>query len=163
MVNDDGRLSTRRFTALLNDRHVAMPDAQMLLAAAKVQAKAESKRLLVQVSGAQCHPCVLLSRYLNDYKDLIAKDYIYVKLDSRMKNGARAIRDVRRGDESSIPWMSILAADGAQLATSDHKDKGNIGFPSSQTGRAHFAEMLDSTRVNLSEAEVDKLLAGLAP
>ena len=57
--------------------------------------------------------------------------------------------------------MAILDADGRTLATSDAED-GNIGYPTDDADRAHFEQMLRTTRQRLSDAELAALLKALA-
>ena len=158
----DGKLVRSRLTEFLRTRSLTLPDAEEELDSALATASRENKRVLVQVSGPACAPCVLLSRYLTEHEELVSKDYVYLKLDSRMPNGPEAIGRLRNKSEGGIPWMVILSADGNQLATSD-AEEGNIGYPSSETGRLHFEQMLHRTRQRLSDAEIAVLMAGLQP
>jgi hypothetical protein len=58
--------------------------------------------------------------------------------------------------------MVILSADGTKLATSDREGaEGNIGFPSTAAGRAHFEQMLRTTAMKLTDDEIAALLSGL--
>ncbi|HBE69862.1 MAG TPA: hypothetical protein DDW52_17080, partial [Planctomycetaceae bacterium] len=60
-----------------------------------------------------------------------------------------------------IPWTAILNADGDILATSNMPDTGeNIGFPSSEKGREHFANMLRSGANRMTEDEIVGLALG---
>ena len=156
---DDGNLDRVRLTEFLNTRRVPLPDADKELASALATAVREDKRVLVQVSGPGCAPCVLLSRYLDSQKELISKDYVYLKLDSRMPGADEVIGKLRDKREGGVPWMVILSADGKALVTSD-SDEGNIGYPVSETERAHFEHMLRTTRQRLSDGEISALMAG---
>ncbi len=157
---EDGKLDRVRLAELLNTRRAPLPDAGKELAAALATALRENKRVLVQVSGPGCGPCVLLSRYLDGQKELISKDYVYLKLDSRMPSANEVVGRLRQTPEGGIPWMVVLSADGKALVTSDG-DEGNIGYPSSKPGKAHFEHMLRTTRRRLSDGEISALLAGL--
>ncbi|MFC1757493.1 M56 family metallopeptidase [Planctomycetota bacterium] len=159
LTTDDGKLDRQRFTEFLKTRRLPLPDAGKELSNALEQAKRENRRVLVQVSGPGCAPCVLLSRFLESQKQLVSKEYVYVKLDSRMPNGDKVIRKLRLGTDHGIPWTVILSSDGDKLITSDldpdsESDKRNIGFPSSEEGRKHFEKMLRSTARNLSSDEI---------
>src|SRR5690606_4723756 len=103
--------------------------------------------------------CVLLSRYLDAHDKLISKDYVYVKLDARMARGQDVIDRVRTED-GGIPWMVILDAQGTPLVTST-SESGNVGYPSSKAGIAHFESMLRRTAQRLSDAEIEKLMQAL--
>jgi len=158
-LTKDGKLDRVRLTQFLDTRRVPLPDADKELASALAAALREDKRVLVQVSGPGCAPCVLLSRCLDGQKELISKDYVYLKLDSRMPNSDEVIGRLRKTPERGIPWMVILSADGKALITSD-SDDGNIGYPDTEKGKAHFEHMLRTTRQRLSEGEISALLAG---
>ena len=58
----------------------------------------------------------------------MSKDYIEVKIDSRMQNSKQVIDRLRKERQGGIPWMTILDADGKELVTSDGP-KGNVGCP----------------------------------
>lgn len=161
LAKTEGRLSAKKLTEFLDSHHIELPDAKAIYASGLAKAKDEDKRVMIQVSGPKCYPCILLSRYLEEHKELIAKDYIYLKLDSRMRNAQELIDGLRKESSASIPWTTILSNDGDQLTTSDHAEKDNIGFPSSDVGRAHFKEMLESTRQRLTDKEVEQLMTGL--
>jgi hypothetical protein len=159
-IADGGKFDRQRLNEFLAKHAPEMPDAEQLLTAALARAKREDKRVLVQESGAYCAPCVLLSRFLDDHRELIAKEYVYVPLDRRFKNGAAVIQ--RFGTEArGIPWMVVLDADGKPLIDSNGPD-GNIGFPSSVSGREHFEKMLRTTARNLTATEIRSLLDALA-
>ena len=157
---EDGKLDRVRLTEFLNARRVPLPDADKELASALATAVREDKRVLVQVSGPGCAPCILLSRYLDSQKELISKDYVYVKLDTRMPSADEVVGKLREPSQRSVPWMVILSADGKALVTSDG-DEGNIGHPNGETGKAHFGLMLRVTRQRLSDDDLSTLLAGL--
>lgn len=126
------------------------------------EATGSDRRILVQISGPGCAPCVLLSRYLDREAELVSQDYVYLKLDTRMP-GARAIyKRLRDGDQAGVPWMAILDASGAVLITSDRdpaeEASTNIGYPGSATGIAHWRHMLETTRQRLSDRELATLI-----
>ncbi|HVU86098.1 MAG TPA: thioredoxin family protein [Pirellulales bacterium] len=158
-IESEGQLDRGRLKSFLNEHAPPMPDAEEVLAQALGQAGRENKRVLVQHSGAYCGWCVILSRYLDDHRATIAKDYVYVKLDSRFRNGETVVKRLRN-EPGGIPWMVILDADGKRLITSTGPN-GNIGHPSSPEGREHFAKMLRSTARHMSEQEIKTLLDAL--
>jgi hypothetical protein len=159
-LSRDGELDRARLAEFLNTRRVPLPDAAKELSDAVTKALRQDKRVLVQVSGPGCIPCIYLARHLDAHNELIAKDYVYVKLDSRMPSGSDVIKRLKMPADAGIPWMVILAADGKALVTSD-SDEGNIGYPSTESSKAHFRHMLRITRQRLSDEEIDALVAGL--
>ena len=143
----------------LNEHQPDLPDAQSMVEEALAKAKRENKRVLWQHSGAFCGPCILLSRYLDKHRELIEKDYVWVKVDRRYAHGQEMV-DKYRSEEGGIPWFVIMDADGKPLITST-SDEGNIGYPSSANGRAHFEKMLRETAQRLKNEEIEKLLETL--
>lgn len=68
----------------------------------------------------------------------------------------------RRAD-GGIPWFVILDASGKKLVTSNLPDSGrNIGFPSEEEGQRHFASVLKSTRLRMTDQEVEDLAKAAA-
>lgn len=155
----DGRVNTDVMTEFLTKNAPEMPDAQQLLDDAVKTAEREEKRLLVQFSGPRCHPCVLLSRYLDEHAELIGRDYVVVKLDPRFAHGNELFARTKP-TASGIPWTMICDTQFKPLATSDGPD-GNIGFPSSATGIAHFEQMLRTTAQRLTDDDIRRLIAAL--
>lgn len=159
LLDKDDHLSTDKLSDFVNKHARALPDAEKLLSDALAHAKREDKRILVQVCGAYCAPCVLLSRYLDEHKELIAKDYVVLKLDDRFVSGPEVIKQVRT-EEGGIPWTVILDSAGKQLITSTAKS-GNIGFPSTPEGIVHFEKMMTTTAKKLTAEEIGKLVEAL--
>lgn len=159
LLDKDDHLDIEKLLEFVNKHARALPDAEKLLSDALAQAKRDDKRVLVQVSGAFCAPCVLLSRYLDEHRELIAKDYVVVKLDDRFVSGPETIKRVRT-EAGGIPWTVILDAEGKQLITSTAKS-GNIGFPSEPAGIEHFETMLTTTAQRLTKEEIGKLIEAL--
>jgi hypothetical protein len=159
LLNDDKRLDIDKLLEFVSKHTRALPDAEQLFQNALAQAQREDKRVFVQVSGAYCAPCVYLSRYLDEHRELIAKDYVVLKLDERFVSGPEVIQRVRN-EAGGIPWTVILDSTGKQLITSTAKT-GNIGFPSEPEGIVHFEKMLTSTAKKLTAEEIGKLVEAL--
>jgi protocatechuate 3,4-dioxygenase beta subunit len=158
-LETDGRLDFEKLYAFLALHTPEIPDAKQLVDAAFKQAKRENKRVLWQHSGAFCGPCILLARYFDEHRELIEKDYVWVKIDSRYTHGQEMI-DTFRTEGVGIPWFVVLDADRKPLINST-SEAGNIGFPSSETGRRHFRTMLGRTAQRLTEVEIDRLIKSL--
>jgi hypothetical protein len=156
----DKVLGGERLTAFLKEHSPSMPDAEKLLAEALAQAKREDKRVLVELSGPGCGSCIVLARYLDEHKSLMERDYVCLKVDSRFTNGEQTAKTLRPKSGGGIPWMVVLDADAKPLITSDGPD-GNIGYPGSEKGIAHFEKMLRTTAQHLHDAEIRILIAAL--
>ncbi len=68
----------------------------------------------------------------------------------RMTGGAELAAELRGSKSGGIPWMVILAGDGAPQITSDGP-KGNCGCPAAPHEIDHFLAMLDTTRQHMTE------------
>ena len=82
----------------------------------------------------------------------MSKDYIEVKIDSRMQNSADVIKRIRKERRGGIPWMTILDADAKELVTSDGP-KGNVGCPAQPHEIEYFLEMVDETRQHMTDED----------
>jgi hypothetical protein len=77
-----------------------------------------------------------------------------IKIDvEEMTDGAAVARQLRGGAASSLPWMTILDADGNQLISSDGPD-GNIGCPISEGGCEYFLTMFRTSSQHATEEDL---------
>lgn len=92
--------------------------------------------------------------------ELLAKDFVLQAIDTGKQTNAQKIVDRVRGkdDGGGIPWMVVLDSDGKRLVTSDGP-KGNIGCPIQPHEVAWFRSMLEKTRKQLTDAELDAIEA----
>jgi hypothetical protein len=157
----DARIDADLVARFLDAHKRELPDAEKLFADALAEAKRKDKRVLIQVSGPRCGWCFVLSRFLDDQKSLIDKEFVYVKLDPRMKNGDAVIKRVRPVQKGGIPWMAIYAPDGNPLSNSDGPN-GNTGYPGEAESQVHFEKMLRTGTRHLTEDDIKSLLAALA-
>ena len=146
----------------LESHRPAFPDAHDCLMAGYDQAIREKKRVLLLLSGPNCRPCIELASFLEAQRELVTKDYVCVKLDTRMPHVSELVKQFRSGAEDSIPWMAILSADGRALATSEGP-AGNIGFPRNKQSKAHLQQMLSSTSQRITKEELAAITDGLGP
>jgi RNA polymerase sigma factor (sigma-70 family) len=153
----DGRIDRARLLASLEGHAPRALDARKILADALARAKREKKRVLVQESANWCGPCLALSRFLDRNRTLLAKDYLWVKIDRRWPHAAELMKEIRKDPRGGIPWFAILDAEGKILATSNGPDGKNIGFPSDQPGRETFVSLLRKTRQRLTDSEIARL------
>ncbi|QDV22564.1 thioredoxin family protein [Aureliella helgolandensis] len=153
-----GELSKELLLEFLRRHEVQPLNAQQLLNNALLQATQENKRVLLQETATWCRPCHLLSGLLDANRSW-EKDFIWVKMDHRWTGAKEIMAKLRDGAEGGIPWFVILDAQGEKLATSNDPSTGkNIGFPSVQNGRKHFANILNATRQRMTEPEVQALV-----
>jgi beta-lactamase regulating signal transducer with metallopeptidase domain len=146
-----------------------MPDAKELLAAALADAKRDNKcvLLLENAPGASSGYCYRLNHYVEQYKSLIEKDYVVLKIDVRYPKADAvidSIRDYNWTDTTTgslnLPWMIILDANG-RPAVSGTSPRGNIGIPESAQETSYFEWMLRATAQRLTDEEITTLVSGL--
>lgn len=160
LTDGDGLVSSTRLVAELEEFKIEPLDGRKLLEDALARARREKKSVLVQETATWCGPCHRLSAMLTG-NEVWKKDFIWVKMDHRWTEARDIMAELRDGASGGIPWTAILNADGDILATSNMSDTGeNIGFPSSEKGRQHFANMLRSGARRMTDDEIVGLALG---
>ncbi|HEY3393748.1 MAG TPA: carboxypeptidase regulatory-like domain-containing protein [Lacipirellulaceae bacterium] len=157
----NGEVQKEMLQAVLKANSLEPLDANALLAEALRQAKADNKRVIVQETATWCGPCWLLSRFLEKHKQVWQDDYILVKMDHRWTGAQEIMKDFRGEADGGIPWFAVLDAEGKILITSNGADGNNIGYPSEESGQAHFRKMLETTAQRLTPAEIASLIDAL--
>lgn len=160
-LSSGGSLDADKLKEFLTANSPELPDAQKLYDDALAQAARENKRVFVQCSGPRCGWCTVLSRFVDDHRELFAKEFVYLKLDPRLENGGSVIERVHPKQQGGIPWFVFLDADGKPLVTSDGPD-GNVGYPSEPESRVHFEKMLRTEPRQLTDADIKSLISALA-
>ena len=83
-----------------------------------------------------------------------------VKIDVEAMEKGAILSERLGGAGQGLPWFTILAADGQELANSTGPN-GNIGCPVRDTERAHFVSMITSTVQRSSPDDVDAIAKAL--
>jgi internalin A len=140
-------------------KHAPVPlDAQQVLADALSQARAENKRVYVQESGMHCAPCLAMSRFIDLNREILAGDFVFIKIDrGRYAHADEAMEHIRSGRSGGIPWVAILDAEGKVLATSNGPDGQNLGFPYDSISVEHYLKMLSSTAQRMTGEQLGEL------
>jgi thioredoxin-related protein len=145
--------------------HQATPlDAEDVLTAAQVEARASQKNVFLHFGAPWCGWCLRLDAWLAqpEIAAILHKDFLEVKIDTdRMRNGAKVLARFNSSKNSGIPWFVMLDAKGEAIINSDGP-KGNIGFPATDEEIAHFVKMLDKSRKRLTDKDIDELRQSLA-
>jgi Thioredoxin-like len=151
-----------RGVAFLNGHRLPPRNALTLLAEARRDAKRSGRRVWVIQGGPRCGSCFQLTRWIEDHRATLDKDYVIVKLmegiDEHVKE---AVAGLPIEDRDGIPWFAITEPDGTVLAIS-RGPLGNIGFPASVEGIRHFRQMLDRTVQRMTPNDVDRLISSLS-
>ena len=135
-------------------------DAKKKWDEAFAKAKETDRKVWARISGRYCGPCFRLSRWLDDRKETLEKDYVFLKIGGRELHGAEVTERITRGEHHGIPFFAIFDPDGTMLIDSAGS-LGNIGHPSGFEGKRHLRKMLMETRKNLTPEQIDDVVGTL--
>jgi hypothetical protein len=96
-----------------------------------------------------------------DVSELIAKEFVTVKIDFDRGIGAKDIQRRLIGREEGLPWFAFLDIHGKCLISSNRPTGGNIGHPFKPEEVAFFKTMLQTVKRRLSENDIDFLIQSL--
>jgi thiol:disulfide interchange protein len=105
----------------LPDRFDPKRDPEADLAAALAKAKAEGRRVIVDVGGEWCAWCRILDRFFDAHADLDAlrtSRYVWLKVNFSKENENRAFL-ARWPKVAGYPHLFVLDADGRLLHSQD--------------------------------------------
>jgi hypothetical protein len=137
-------------------------DAQAKWDEAFAEAKRSGRRVWARISQRYCGPCFRFSRWLDDNRELLERDFVLLKIDDvRDLHGIEvAARIASKREHYGVPFHAIFDAQERLLIDSE-SPAGNIGHPSNFEGRRHLTRMLRETRNILTEAEINQLVSTL--
>ena len=144
------RIDVVSFGKFLSKYADDIQNADELLSAALAQASRDQKRVFLQLAGPDCAPCLAMSRFLDQQKQIVDQHFVILKIGAARQVNADALIKRFRGSQSQgIPWVAILDSDSKVLATSDDAEGKNTGFENE-----HLLRMLTSTaeRMTLTES-----------
>ncbi len=95
---------------------------------------------------------------LPEIEQILAKDFVPVKIDIDRMLGADAIEEKYVSNYGGVPWIVILDADGELLADSFDEEGKNIGSPYADWEIEYFGVMMRDVVRNISEADVETML-----
>ena len=124
------------------------------------EAAETGQRVWAVEGGRYCGPCFLLSRWIDEHRAVLERDYVFFKVDALLDASGKEIAMRIRQSGSGVPVHAIFDANQEMLADSQGP-LGNIGMPSSFEGRRHLRRMLEATRRTLTDAELDAVVASL--
>ena len=146
----------------LNEHSPAQADAKAKWDAAIAEATRSGRKVWARIGQRYCGPCFRLSRWLDDNREQLERDYVLLKIDDvRDRHGVEiANRIVSNRDHFGVPFHGIFNAREKLLIDSEGPT-GNIGHPSSFEGRRHLRRMLVETKTSLSHSEIDVIVSTL--
>ncbi len=140
-------------------QHAPVPaDARHKWDEAFAEARKSGRKVWVRVSQRYCHPCFVMTRWLDKQKDLLAPDYVLLKIDDVLDlHGAEIARRLTGSEGQGVPFHAIFDSNGTLLITSE-SPLGNIGHPFGFEGKKHLQKMILNTRSRLTDKQVDAIV-----
>ena len=139
----------------------AQQDAEAKWDEAFRQAKEQNKRVWVRTSQRYCGPCFMLSRWIDDHREVIEKDFVVLKIDDvRDLNGQAVAGRLTKGRVVGVPFHAMFDASETLIADS-FGPLGNIGSMSGVEGKRYFKKMLDGACSKITSQEIQMLLDSL--
>lgn len=146
---------------LVNKLAPSTKDAEENWKAALQEAAKSNRRVWVRLSGKNCGPCHLLTRWMDKHKAVLDKEFVMLKVDWGNDRQADAIAErMTKGRLVGIPFHGIYSADGSPLIDS-YGPLGNIGYPGGLESLRHFRQMLETGCIHLNANEIDELVKSL--
>jgi hypothetical protein len=125
-------------------------------------ARRSGRKVWARISQRYCGPCFSLTRWLDDQKQLLEQDYVFLKIDDvRDLHGADVADRLLGCEGHGIPFHAIFDSNGTMLITSE-SPLGNIGYPGGIEGKKHLRKMLLETRSRLTDQQIDAVVATLS-
>ena len=160
-INVDEEGAAKKAASFVHEHAPTPPDAEEQWNAAFANASRTNRRVWVRVSQRNCGPCFSLSRWLDDQRELLEKDYVMLKIDDvRDVNGKDVAERVYRGQNLGIPFHAIFDASGTMLIDSNGP-LGNIGAAGGTEGNLHLRKMLNESRQNITDTEIEQLVESM--
>jgi uncharacterized protein YyaL (SSP411 family) len=140
-------------------------EAEGVLKTALAEAGKSDRRVLLHFGAPWCGWCLKMDAWMArpEIAKVIGKDYVDVKIDNDRMTGAKEIfARYNPSAAGGIPWFVILDPTGKAIVTSDGP-MGNIGFPATEEEIEYFVKMLNASKKQLTEADVEMLKNSLTP
>jgi hypothetical protein len=159
-ISQDG--AADRAAEFVNQYAPPQLDAEQKWKKAFDEAKKSDRKVWACIGGRYCGPCFRLARWQDDHRDMLAQDYVMLKIDDfHDQNGRQVAEHLTRGRQHGIPFHAIFDIDGEMLIDSAGP-LGNIGHPSGYEGKKYLRKMLLETRQRLTDAAIDQLVDSLS-
>lgn len=157
----ENKSASQEAIAFLSRHLPPQHDAQQEFQQALAEAKKSGRHLWVRVGGTRCRPCFEFSRWLDDQRELLAKDYVVFKFDGALDQHGHELSMALKLDDHGIPCHAILDGDGKEL-TNSIGPMGNIGNPGGDAeGARHLRKMLKATARKLTDADIETLIRSI--
>ncbi|MEM7456722.1 MAG: thioredoxin family protein [Planctomycetota bacterium] len=162
VVDSEDEMLSVNVHRFLNEHRIEQRDARMKFDDALAEAKATERKVWAVVGGPRCYPCILLAEWMEEHKAILEKDFVIVKIDGQRDLNGTELKDlITSGKPGGIPFHAVFSSEGELLIDSE-SPIGNIGFPrGSREGALHLEEMLTEGGTNLSDSEIEAIIASL--
>jgi uncharacterized GH25 family protein len=147
--------------AFLDNHQPALVAAQKKWDEAFALAKKTDRRVWVRLSGRYCGPCFVLSRWIDDHRETLEKEFVMLKIDERDQNRLEIAKEMTGGEPHGIPFFAFYSSDQSLLINSVGST-GNIGSISGFEGKRHFRRMLEQGNRRLTDEDIERLLTSLS-
>lgn len=145
----------------IEDHRPPRQDAEVKWKTAFATAEEQDKFVWIRTGQRYCGPCFRLSRWLDDHREVLEKDFVTVKVDELQDvNGAEISERLAEGRSVGVPFQAIFDPSGKRI-TDSYGATGNIGYMSGFEGKRHFRKMMDLACKRITEAEIESLLESL--
>jgi uncharacterized protein YqgC (DUF456 family) len=152
----------KRADSFVSDYAVKRPDAKQKWDKIFTEAKSSGRNVWVRRSGRYCGCCFVLTRWLDDNRELLSKDYLMLKIDrDRDLNGGELTGHLPNSRVSGIPFHGIFDQD-EKLLIDSLSPTGNIGEIEGYEGKKYLRKMLNETRNRLTDAEINTIVESVA-
>ena len=133
-------------------------EAKKEWATAFAEAKESGRRVWVRTGTRYCGPCFRLSRWFDEQRSLLDKDFVMLHINPSMdEDGIEVTERLLRGSFQGSPFHGIFDED-EKLIIDSEGPTGNIGAIGGSEGKKHLRKMLKESRVRLTDQEIESIV-----
>jgi len=94
---------------------------------------------------------------LPEIEPVLARDFVSLEIDQDRTKGGMDLLKKFKAKPGGIPWFVFIDSDGNAVVTSDHPEKGNVGFPAQDFEIDHFKTMLQKVAKKITPDDIEML------
>ena len=133
-------------------------DAKQKWDDAFAEAKRSNRKVWVRLCRRYCRHCFYLTRWLDDQKEFLSKDYVMLSVDDlHDMDGDEITERITMGKPFYLPFFAIFDQDEKRLIDSEGPF-GNIAFPRGYKEKKHLRKMLLETRDRMTDEEIEEIM-----
>ena len=110
---------------------------------------------------AYCCAVLFLPKGCSTVAPVLAQDFVTLKIDTDRMTGGNAILKQYSATQQGIPWFVFLDGDGKAIIDSTDPNKGNVGFPATDSEIAWFKVMLEKVARRITGDDIEMLTKSL--